>query len=315
MHVLDSDRSVTGIVTAIQSGSIEVSLEPLPEVPLQATGLEHRVICTLRGRLKREWQMVTSLVVVGDMVAVRLTSDGQGVIEEIQPRRSKLSRPGFHNYEHIIAANIDQVLVVASVYQPPFKRNLVDRFLLLAHQQDLSPVLVVNKCELEDQRIVRSWLEPFESAGVPVVLTSAATGVGLEELRSLLAGKISCLAGQSGVGKSSLVNALFPSLRLRTQETSWANKGRHTTTGSRLYPLPDGGFLADTPGIKELALWEPDEDGLAEVFPEIAALATGCKFRDCSHVHEPKCAVRAAAEQGEVDEDRYQNYLRLQRKK
>ncbi|MFZ5816985.1 MAG: ribosome small subunit-dependent GTPase A [Bacillota bacterium] len=256
---------------------------------------------------------MTSLVVVGDLVTLSRTPEGLGVIEDVHPRRSKLSRPGFQNYEHIIAANVDQLLIATSVHQPPFKRNLVDRFLLLARQAGLEPVLVVNKCDLEEERVIRSWLAPLEPSGVPMILTSAATGRGLEELRTVLAGKVSCLAGQSGVGKSSLVNALFPGLTILTQGTTWANKGRHTTTGSRLYPLPGGGYLADTPGIKELALWEADEADLGGVFPEIEALAPGCKFRDCSHVHEPRCAVRAAVERGEIDEGRYRNYVRLQK--
>lgn len=307
MHLTDSARRTTGVVTSIQSGTIEVNGMETTEHHVAGEPL----ICILRGRLKREWQMVTSLVVVGDHVTVSRTPDGLGVIEEVHPRRSKLSRPGFQNYEHIIAANIDQVLVVASVHQPPFKRNLVDRFLLLARQLELPPVLVVNKCDLEDERVIRSWLAPLELAGVQTVLTSAASGQGLDELRAILAGKVSCLAGQSGVGKSSLVNALFPGLNIKTQGTSWANKGRHTTTGSRLYPLPGGGYLADTPGIKDLGLWETDEEDLAEVFPEIHQLAGGCKFRDCSHIHEPKCAVRAAVERGEIDQARYRSYVRL----
>ncbi len=290
---------MTGIVTAIQSGSVEVNLNGTP------------IACILRGKLKREWQMVTSLVVVGDYVTISRTPDGLGVIEEIRPRRTKLSRPGFHDYEHVIAANIDQVVIVASVHQPPFKRNLVDRFMLLARTLNLKPVLVVNKADLEDERVIRSWVAPLETADMPILLTSAASGGGLDQLRAHLAGKVSAFAGQSGVGKSSLVNALFPGLQIKTQETSWANKGRHTTTGSRLYPLPDGGYLADTPGIKDLALWEADEDDLSEVFPEIEALAAGCKFRNCTHIHEPKCAVRAAVERGELDAGRYQSYAKL----
>lgn len=300
IHSESQSVTTTGVVTAIQSGSVEVNLN--------GTALS----CVLRGKLKREWQMVTSLVVVGDRVTVSRTPDGLGVIEEIHPRRNKLSRPGFKNYEHVIAANIDQVIIVASVHQPPFKRNLVDRFLLLARTLGLEPILVVNKVDLEDERVIRAWLAPLESAGLPIVLASAATGQGLEDLGRLLTGKVSAFAGQSGVGKSSLVNALFPGLQIKTQETSWANKGRHTTTGSRLYPLPDGGYLADTPGIKDLALWEADEEDLSEVFPEIEALAGGCKFRDCTHVHEPKCAVRAAVERHELDPARYRSYLRLQ---
>lgn len=289
-----------GLVVAIRSGTILVQVG------------DELLSCVLRGRLKKQWQMVTSLVVVGDEVTLTRAADG-GVIEGIGKRRNQLSRPGFHTYEHIIAVNLDQVVIVASVHQPPFKRNLVDRFLLLARQVGVDPLLLVNKCDLEDARVIRSWLAPLEPTGVRTILTSAATGQGLDELRRALAGKVSCLAGQSGVGKSSLINALFPDLHVKTQGTSYANKGRHTTTSSRLYPLPGGGYLADTPGIKELGLWETEEEDLAGVFPEIEALAGACKFRDCSHVHEPHCAVRTAVERGEIDGERYRNYVRLQK--
>jgi ribosome biogenesis GTPase len=139
-------------------------------------------------------------------------------------------------------------------------------------------------------------------------------GRGIEELRGLLQGRISVLAGQSGVGKSSLINALYREHQVRTAEISeWSNKGRHTTTASRLYALPGGGYLADTPGIRELQLFEDDDEAVASVFPEIASAAEGCKFRDCTHSHEPKCEVKAAVGRGEIDPDRYHHYLRLAR--
>jgi len=290
----------TGIVTSAESGRFQVQV-----------GSES-IACVLRGRLKQKWLQVTSLVVVGDLVIIAVAPDGTGAIEAIAERRTKLSRPGFHDYEHIMAANLDQLLIVVSVHSPPFKRNLVDRFLLAARQGALDPVLVVNKCDLEDERVVRSWLAPFGPAGVTIVLTSILTGQGLPELAALLRGRISALAGQSGVGKSSLLNAMYPDLHLRTQGMSIYNKGRHTTTSSRLYALPDGGYLADTPGVKELALFETNVDELGDVYPEINSLAGQCKFRDCTHTHEPRCAVRAAVMAGALDETRYQSFVRLQ---
>lgn len=283
-----------------------------------------QVICVLRGRLKQKKALVTSLIAIGDLVGFSQNQGGgtapvselgpaTGVIEEIYPRRTKLSRPGFHGYEHIIAVNIDQLVIVTSAHGPRFKRNIVDRFLLIARQGGIAPALVVNKADLEDLRVIRSWVEPLEATGIPILLTSAVSGLGISELRSYLKGKVSAFAGQSGVGKSSLVNALYPELGIRTQGVSVHAKGKHTTTSSRLYPLGDEGFLADTPGIKTLALWEAHEDELDEVFPEIEGLARGCKFRDCSHSHEPGCAVRSAVNAGKLDRGRFENFQRMQR--
>lgn len=271
--------------------------------------------CILRGRLKKEQLRQTSLVVVGDLVSGMHQPDGSGVIEEIAPRRSVLERPGFHGYTHVIAANLDQLIVVQAAQQPRFKLHLVERFQLIASRGGLPVVVVVNKADLESEATIRSWTAPLEAAGVQVLLTSSSTGQGLPELRELLVGRLSALAGQSGVGKSSLVNAIFGEAVTKTGlVNALTNKGKHTTTSSRLYSLPGGGYIADTPGIKSLELFEDEEEGAAiELFPEIAAVASGCKFRDCSHQHEPRCAVKAAVEAGEIPAVRYENWLRLQR--
>lgn len=271
--------------------------------------------CILRGRLKKEQLRQTSLVVVGDLVSGMYQPDGSGVIEEIAPRRSVLERPGFHGYTHVIAANLDQLIVVQAAQQPRFKLHLVERFQLIASRGGLPVVVVVNKADLESEATIRSWTAPLEAAGVQVLLTSSSTGQGLPELRELLVGRLSALAGQSGVGKSSLVNAIFGEAVTKTGlVNALTNKGKHTTTSSRLYSLPGGGYIADTPGIKSLELFEDEEEGAAiELFPEIAAKASGCKFRDCSHQHEPRCAVKAAVEAGEIPAVRYENWLRLQR--
>ncbi|HWI64643.1 MAG TPA: ribosome small subunit-dependent GTPase A [Symbiobacteriaceae bacterium] len=271
--------------------------------------------CVLRGRLKREAQRVTSLVVVGDEVEISRQPDGTGVIETIKPRRSELSRMGFHGYVHVIAANVDQLLFVGAAQQPHFKLHLAERFMAIARRGRMEAVVVVSKIDLEHENTIRAWTAPLVQAGVKVVLTSIKTGEGLEELRSLLSGKVSVLAGQSGVGKSSLINALFPGTGIKTNDVSAASsKGRHTTTSSRLYPLPDGGYLVDTPGIKTLELMEEDtdDDAVDDLFPEVSAAASGCKFRDCSHSHEPGCAVKQAVARGQIRQDRYRNFLRMQ---
>jgi ribosome biogenesis GTPase len=270
------------------------------------------VACVLRGRLKKERKQVTSLVVVGDNVEVTLLPDGSGAIEAVQPRRTELVRPGFANRARLVAANLDQLVVVQATQRPRFNRHLVERFLTMAAGGGMSVVVVVNKSDLEDEAAVELWVQPLRAAGVPVFLTNAKSGAGVEALRSALAGKLSAMVGQSGVGKSSLLNALDPSLQIRTAEVSDATqKGKHTTTASRIYPLAGGGQLVDTPGIRELALFEGDPESIAAVFPEITEAASGCRFRGCSHSHEPGCMVKQLVEAGAIDRDRYQHFLKL----
>jgi ribosome biogenesis GTPase / thiamine phosphate phosphatase len=275
---------------------------------------QSEVPCVLRGKLKREHQRVTSLVVVGDSVTVETQPDGTGVVSDLAPRRSELSRPGFHGYVHVMAANVDRLVIVQAAQQPRFKLHLVERFLAMARRGRMEAVAVVNKCDLENPATVEAWVAPLRSAGVKVVLTSTTTGQGIAEIRQLLQGSISVLAGQSGVGKSSLVNAVFPEAMVRTSAVSEVTtKGRHTTTASWRYPLPGGGYLVDTPGIRTLELFEDaaDQESISDVFPEINEAAAGCKFSDCTHTHEPRCAVKAAVNLGVIDQQRYHNYLRM----
>lgn len=294
----------TGIVTRTEGASVWVATT--------GAGGCVEVPCVLRGRLKKKRLRVTSLVVAGDHVEVERLSSGDVVITGLNDRRSQLSRPGFHGYEHVIAANIDQLVIIQSAAQPSFKRRLVERYLMIARHGGMSPVLVVNKCDLVDRHMVQSWVEPLEAGGMPVLLTSAVTLAGLDALRCCLCGRISVLAGQSGVGKSSLIRALYPDTTVpigRVNDVT--GKGRHTTTSSRLYMMPDGVMLIDTPGVRELALFEDDAKDASSAFPEIETAAHGCRFRDCSHTHEPDCAVKEAVERGDIHRDRYRNYVRL----
>jgi ribosome biogenesis GTPase len=270
------------------------------------------VVCGLRGRLKKERKQVTSLVVVGDNVDVTVMPDGTGMIESVAKRRTELARPGFAHRARVVAANLDQLVVVQATHRPRFNRHLVERFLTIAAGGGLRVLVVVNKSDLEEPAVVESWVQPLRASGVAVFLTNAKSGQGVEALRASLAGKLSAMVGQSGVGKSSLLNALDPTLQIRTAEISDAtNKGKHTTTASRLYPLAGGGYLVDTPGIRELALFEGDPESLAAVFPEITDAAPGCRFRGCSHSHEPGCAVKAKVAAGEIEQDRYEHFLKL----
>lgn len=281
-----------------------------PRFLVLAEGRE--LVCALRGRLKKDRHAATSLAVVGDRVAVTPHADGSGSIEEVRPRTSELRRPGFKGRDHVLAANLDLLIIVQAAAQPPFNRHLVERFLTLAASGGMPVLLVVNKCELVEPATLAAQLAPLRENRVPTLHTSAVTGQGLGALRERVTGKVAAMVGPSGVGKSSLLNALDVALALKTRELSEATrKGRHTTSTSRLYPLLGGGFLADTPGIRELGLFDGDRKSLDGVFPEVAQLAHACRFRSCSHTHEPDCAVKSAVADGVVSEDRYQHYLRL----
>lgn len=271
------------------------------------------VSCVLRGRLKKERQAPTSLVVVGDDVEVSLGGDGTGAIEAVGPRRTELARPGRAGRTRLVAANLDLLVVVQATRLPAFNRHTVERFLALAERGGLSGLLVVNKSDLEAPERVEAWVAPLRENGVRAIATSAVSGKGIEELRAALAGRLSAMVGPSGVGKSSLVNALDPGLLARTGAVSTSTRrGRHTTTASRLYALAGGGYLADTPGIRELGLFEDDAASVRTVFPEIEEAAFLCRFRGCSHSHEPGCAVKELVESGAIERDRYRHFLRLQ---
>lgn len=273
------------------------------------------IACVLRGRLKQDNRRVTSLVVVGDLVDVEVLSDGTGAIRQRLERQTELVRPGFRRRDHVTAANLDQVVIVQSARQPDYNRHIIERYLVTARRGGMNAVVVVNKCDLEDEGTLLEAVRPLVEQGVYVLLASAARGGGLDELRALLTGRVSGFVGKSGVGKSSLLNALYPDFAARVSEVSdWSGKGQHTTTSSRLYPLPDGGYIADTPGMRQVGLFEDSDSDIDSVFSEIGALAGQCKFRDCTHTHEPKCAVKAAVESGDIDPDRYQHYLRLKRR-
>lgn len=265
-------------------------------------------LSVLRGRLKKEQIRTTALVVVGDRVIV----DESGAICEIAPRQSELCRPGFRNKPHPMAANVDLLLIVQSAREPGFNRHLTERFMAMATRGGVRSLVVVTKADLTTEAEVASWLQPL-GEDLPFLLTSTLDGRGIPELRSQLQGRMAVMAGPSGAGKSSLLNALYPGFAARVGAVSQVHtKGKHTTTSSRLYPLPDGGFLADTPGIRTLALFE-DADSVEEVFAEIQALGQTCRFRNCSHTSEPDCAVQSAVAAGEVDADRLAHYLRLRK--
>ncbi|MEX0907660.1 MAG: ribosome small subunit-dependent GTPase A, partial [Gemmatimonadota bacterium] len=259
---------------------------------------------SLRKRLKLE-QRTGDRVVAGDVVEVDTQPDGSLTIESVAERSSVLARraPGHGRKAKAIVANMDRVVVVFSAAEPTPNRRLLDRFLVLAEANGLDSVIVLNKVELVGDDVAAAFLAPYETAGYETLRTSVKTGHNLDELKRLLCGARSVVAGPSGVGKSSLLNTVQEGLGLRIGDVSEAaGKGQHTTVTAVLIPLECGGYVADTPGLRELGLWGVAAEELADCFPEFRELIPSCRFtRSCSHTHEPGCAVRAGIDGGEVD--------------
>lgn len=277
--------------------------------------IDDRVVqARIRGRLKNT-PRTTDLCVIGDRVLVSRPGEDDAVVVEVLPRASRFSRrqPGKGpGREDVLVANLDQLLVVFCHGRPSLNTRLLDRFLVIAEHQDVDAVIVMNKTDLRRPQADSGWQQIYQSMGYPVLNVSAETGEELGSLRQVLRGKISAFVGPSGVGKSSLINRILPDLGLGTGEVSEHHgKGRHTTRVASLHALPGGGFLADTPGIRELGAWALPIEHLDRCFPEFAPYLGCCAFRSCSHTHEPRCAVLGAVESGVIDRSRYESYLRL----
>ena len=261
-----------------------------------------------------------SNLAVGDRVLfVPGSEDGKltGLVLEVLPRTTRLARPDplLKHLERVVAANVDLVVQVSSVIKPDFRPALIDRYLIAIEQGGAQPILCVNKVDLLDEECLADLeeeLAPYRALGLEIVLCSARDRSGVERLRQLLAGKTAVFVGHSGVGKSSLLNSLDPDAGARIGEISeYFNKGRHTTTRASLYQLPGDITVIDTPGIREFGLLDLDAEGLRFYFPDLQELAAGCRFSNCSHSHEPGCAVREAAEEDDRLAVRYMTYLRL----
>jgi ribosome biogenesis GTPase len=270
--------------------------------------------CRLRGRLK-QGEQEGDIVAVGDRVTITPHEDGSGEIENIHDRSAELSRvrSGIkREFRQILLANPDQIVAVFACAQPAPSLRMLDRFLVIAEKQLVDALIVANKVDLVTPAEAQAMFDLYEDLGYPVVYTSAVTGEGVDVLRDHLKGKLSALTGPSGVGKSSLLNAIQPNLGLHVRTVSeTTSKGRHTTHVRELFPLDVGGYVADTPGIRTLALWDTEPEELDAYFVEMRELVAGCQFSDCSHTHEPGCAVLAAVEAGQVALQRYHSYLRL----
>jgi ribosome biogenesis GTPase len=267
----------------------------------------------MRGRLKNA-PRTTDLCVIGDHVLVSQPDQRSHVVVEVLPRRSRFSRrqPGRGpEKEDVLVANLDQLLITFCHGRPTLNTRLLDRFLVIAEQQHIQPLIVMNKADLREPG-APSWQETYESIGYPILTVSAGRGEGLDALTEVLRGKISAFVGPSGVGKSSLMNRILPDLDLSIASVSdHHGKGRHATRVASLHALPGGGFLADTPGIRELGTWALPIEHLDECFPEFLAYRDRCAFRSCSHTHEPQCAVIDAVNEGAVNRERYESYVRL----
>ncbi|MCB8923231.1 MAG: ribosome small subunit-dependent GTPase A [Ardenticatenaceae bacterium] len=277
------------------------------------------ITSTIPGRLKKE-RRDTDIVAVGDRVTITQQKDGSGIIEAVAERTSALSRARpvargrslSADREQVLVANPDQLVFVFSVQNPAPNLRKLDRFLVVAEMNELTAVICANKTDLTGLSHAQTLFQRYADIGYRVIYTSVKTGEGIAELRDCLQGKLSVLTGSSGVGKSSLLNAIQQGLGLRVREVSEATgKGMHTTRHAELFALDGGGYVADTPGIRGLALFDLEYTEVDAYFREIAPLVAQCQFSDCTHKHEPGCAVRTAVLHGQIHPDRYESYLRL----
>ncbi len=304
-----------GIVTTIRPEQFIVSFEG------------QSITCSLRGLLKKDKRKIKNLVIVGDVVFFEQTDATAGVIVSIEPRTSVLSRADHlsQQREHLIAANVDQVFITVSVVDPQLRITIVDRYLIAADKGNLTPIIICNKIDLlEDpaypeieryiqQEILNECAGVYKDLGIPFLQVSATTGAGIDELKALMKDRVSVFSGQSGSGKSSIINRAT-GLDLRVGKTVAATrKGSHTTSSANLLPLDFGGWCIDTPGIKSFGVWDLKEQDLRSYFEEIHAESCHCKFPDCRHDGDPECAIEKAIEEGRVSELRYESYLTLLR--
>lgn len=316
---LTRKRTVTGAAADDTAGPDPSSENLIAGRVISVHGLKSRVLgedgqiyeCALRQVLKSLSIEQRSVVVAGDHVRLRAESHLDGMIEHVDPRHGVISRTS-RGQQHVIVANVDYLVIIASAAQPSLKPALIDRFLLTAQQCEVEPVVVINKIDLVDTVPIQPLVGVYSAMGYRVLMTSAETGINIEYLRELLRGKQTALAGQSGVGKSSLLNAVEPGLGLAVADVSEDNdKGRHTTTAARLIPLREGGAVFDTPGIRQFQLWDIAPSEVAGLMPDLRPYVSHCRYPDCLHLSEDDCAVKDAVADARIDARRYDAYCHL----
>lgn len=298
---MTSNDSRDGIILKAQSGFFDVK-----------TG-DGTLVAQLRGKLTHG-KHESDAAAVGDHVRVRLLDDGSAVIDEVYERTRVLSRraPGKREFEQVIIANPDQAVIVFACADPDPNFRMLDRFLVVCERESIPVIICANKLDLVRPASAREHFSLYRDLGYDVLFTSAESRRGVWRLRRRLKRKVSVFAGPSGVGKSSLLNAVQPGLGLHTQEVQEATgKGKHTTVVPELIPLKVGGYVADTPGLKALALWDIEPEELDAYFPEMRDRVADCAFSDCTHMHEPNCAVIEAVKKGKIAPERYESYLRI----
>ncbi|MBX9655097.1 ribosome small subunit-dependent GTPase A [bacterium] len=269
------------------------------------------VKCYTRRLLKSLERDSRNVIASGDWVWFRPAHGNEGLILRVEPRQKVLTR-AYRQREQLIAANVDQILIVCALAEPEFKRNLIDRYLVSAGIGGLKALICLNKADLVDPWRIQPVLGLYSQLGYSIVLTSARNGWGVDRLRGMLRGKETVIVGQSGVGKSSLLNALNPDLHLRVGDVSeWTKKGKHTTTTAQLLSLADGGSVIDTPGIRQFDVWKVESGDVEKFFPEFHPFTTHCRFPGCLHLDETECAVRSAVADRMISFNRYDSYVRI----
>lgn len=265
--------------------------------------------CTVRRLLRSLVTDERSIVTCGDHVWFRLANEEEGMIERVEPRHGLLKRAS-RGREHVLVANVDQVVFVMALVEPDLKPHLIDRYLASAEQCEIAPILCLNKADLVDPAQVQAIVGFYCQLGIPTLLTSAKSGIGIERLSKMLLNRQTVFSGQSGVGKSSLLNAIQPGLQLRVREVSGVNnKGKHTTTTSELIRLEQGGWVVDTPGIRQFELSDVISEEVEGLFPEFRPYVPLCGYANCTHVHEDRCAVLQAVDRRQISITRYTSYL------
>ena len=305
-----------GLVIKSTGSWYDVLMEDQDSQSKTAASSRNILSCRLRGQFRIHGIKITNPVVVGDHVTVEREPDGTGTIVDIEPRRNYIERKSTNlsKISHVIAANVDVCFLLVTLREPRTSLGFIDRFLVSAEGFRIPVCLVFNKMDLYNEQelaVVERLAQLYMHIGYDAIRTSAVTGLGIEELRSRMEGKVALFSGHSGTGKSALIQKLDPTLQIRVGEISKQHlKGRHTTTFAEMFPIA-GGYMMDTPGIKEFGLIQYSKEEIRDYFPEIRAFNNQCRFDDCIHLHEPGCAVQQAVNDGRIAESRYINYLSI----